>query len=91
MDFTAACNKWKIIDKNLSTQDMDRCFVATNFEEIDLDNNDDNSLCRYELMEIIVRMAKIKFFDKGKCKTIADATRMLIEEIIPNSYLHMLV
>lgn len=44
---------------------MDRAFVAVNYEEVDLDNNDDNSLCRYELLEIIVRLAKIKYMEKG--------------------------
>lgn len=92
MDFTSACNKWKILDKNLTTSDMDRSFVATNFEEVDLEANDDNCLCRYELLEIIVRLAKIKYLEKDKCKTFCEATRMLIEDsILPNSKNHMYV
>ena len=69
---------------------MDRTFVATNYEEVDLDDNDDNSLCRYELLEIVVRMAKIKFHEKGICPSIAEATeKLLVEHIIPNSITHM--
>ena len=40
---------------------------------------------RYEFVEIIVRIGKIKYLDKEKCKTYSDAVRKLIEEgIIPN-------
>ena len=90
MEFSHACDQWKIIDENLTTQDMDRTFVATNYEEVDLDDNDDNSLCRYELLEIVVRMAKIKFHEKGICASISEATeKLLVEHIIPNSFTHM--
>ena len=66
--------------------------MATNYEETDLQNNDDNSLCRFELMEIIVRLGKIKYLEKEKCLSIADATRKLIEEcIVPNQRNHMLI
>ena len=86
MEFSAACEQWQIIDENLTTQDMDRTFVATNYEEVDLEDNDDNSLCRYELLEIVVRMAKIKYHEKGICKSISEATeKLLTEHIIPNS------
>lgn len=74
MEFSQACYKWKIIDKDLSSSDMDRAYVATNFEEVEMENNDDNNLCRFELMEIIVRLAKIKYLEKGKCDTHAQAT-----------------
>lgn len=70
----------------MTTQDVDRSFVATNYEEVELDNNDDNSLCRYELLEIIVRLAKIKYTEKHICDTIAEATeRIIVEHILPNS------
>lgn len=66
LEFACCCeNSWKIIDKNLTSQDIDRTFIAVNFEEVDLKNNDEKSLCRYKFMEIIVRLAKIKYFDKG--------------------------
>ena len=71
LDFGDSCQKWKIIDKNLTSSDIDRIFIATNFEEEDLEENDDNSLCRFEYGEIITRMAKNKFFDKEICKTVS--------------------
>ena len=37
-------------------------------------------------MEITVRLAKIKYFDKKRCDTIAESTRRIIEEfMLPNT------
>lgn len=86
MDYSNACLTWKVLDQNLTSQDVDRLFIATNYEEVDLDNNDDNSLCRYEFLEIAARMGKCKFFDKGLTDTVAEGTRKLIAEwLIPNT------
>ena len=54
-----------MFDKNLTSGDIDRLFVAVNYEETDLDNNDDNSLCRYELSEMAARIGKEKYYEKG--------------------------
>jgi hypothetical protein len=90
---TCGVNGWNIVNnfkKDLTGTDIDRIFIATNFEEEDLEENDDNSLVRFEFFEIIVRMAKCKYFDKGTCKTIADSVEKLVTEyIIPNSIEHM--
>ena len=86
LDFVDACSAWQLVDKNLTSQDIDRIFIATNFEEEDLEENDDNSLCRFEFMEIIARMAKTKYFDKGLCGTVWESCRKMIREyIIPNT------
>lgn len=80
LDYSLATSQWRIVDRNLTSTDIDRLFIATNYEEVDLDNNDDNSLCRYEFFEIIARMGKVKYFEKGICKTIHESTRRLIED-----------
>lgn len=87
LDFVSQCHAWKIVDRtNLTSADIDRIFVATNFEEEDLEENDDNALCRYEFSEIIVRMAKTKYFEKGEEPTVAASTeRLLRQYILPNS------
>ena len=86
LDYVNSCRTWEIIDQYLSATDIDRTFIAVNFEEVDLDANDDKSLCRYEFLEITVRLAKIKYYDKKRCKTIAEATeRMITEFLLPNS------
>ena len=70
----------------MSATDIDRTFIAVNFEEVDLEANDDKSLCRYEFLEITCRLAKIKYFDKKRCATIAEATeRIITEYILPNT------
>jgi len=66
LEFTNITNTWKIVGKGLSQTDVDRIFIATNYEEEDRDNNDDSNLCRYELLEIIVRMAKTKYIENLK-------------------------
>jgi len=70
----------------LTSQDIDRTFIAVNFEEVELEANDDKSLCRYEFLEITVRLAKIKYYDKGISTSIADSTdRLITDHIIPNT------
>lgn len=82
----AACSSWKVLDKNLTSGDIDRIFITTNFEEEDLEENDDNSLCRFEFIEIMARMAKTKFYDKGICATVWESCQKLLTEfIIPNT------
>ena len=66
LEFSSLANTWGIIGNGLSQTDVDRIFIATNFEEVDLDNNDDSNLCRYEYIEIIVRLAKAKFMENTK-------------------------
>ena len=71
---------------DLIMHDVDRIFIATNYEEEDLEENDDNSLCRFEWLEIIARLAKAKFLDHGVCKSVASSTRKLITDfILPNT------
>lgn len=79
LEFTNITNSWKIVGKGLTQTDVDRIFIATNYEEVDLDNNDDSNLCRYELLEIICRMAKCKYVDSLKeTNSVAEATEKLI-------------
>lgn len=40
---------------------FDRMFIACNIEEEDLEDNPDRALCRYEFLEILVRMAHAKY------------------------------
>ena len=90
LEYSQACKHWQLFDQNLSPTDIDRIFIAVNYEEVDLENNDDSSLCRYEFSEILARIGKTKFVDKGLCSSIAAATRKVIEEhILPNSLQRM--
>ena len=82
LDYVNTCNQWGIVGEGLTGADIDRTFIATNFEEVDLENNDDKSLCRYEFLEIISRLGKIKYFDTGVCPDIPKATEKLIVDFI---------
>ena len=64
----------KIPDRNIHSGIIDTYFKATNFEEVDMEQNDDNSLCRFEFMEMIVRIAKGKYMDYGKETSLSEAT-----------------
>ena len=82
----AACSSWKVLDKNLTSADVDRIFIATNFEEEDLEDNDDHALCRFEYIEIMARIAKTKFYDTGICATVWESCQKLLTEfVIPNT------
>jgi len=64
-------------------QTIDRLFIATNVEIVELEENPD--LCRYVFYEIIVRMAGAKFKESGRCHTWDEATsRLISEKILPN-------
>lgn len=77
-------------DTTLTQGDIDRIFVATNYDGEDHSDNDDSALCRYEFYEILVRMAKEKYVAKGTVPTCAEAlTKLLTEFVLPNSPEHM--
>ena len=40
--------------------------------------NPENALCRYEFIEVIVRLAKAKYIEGGHTKLFSEATRMYI-------------
>jgi len=58
---------------------VDTYFKATNFEEVDMETNDDNALCRFEFMEIMIRLAKGKYVDSGKEPSLSKAVQMLLD------------
>jgi hypothetical protein len=48
----------------------------------DMDENADKALCRYELFEILVRLANAKFKEPGITATHSEALTKLLEENI---------
>ena len=56
--------------------------MAVNFEEVDMDSNDDNSLCRFEFFEILLRLAKGKYIDFGEMTSLSEATERLLRECV---------
>jgi len=72
-EFASFCKEAGILDAHLNTGIIDTYFKATNFEEQDMETNDDNALCRFEFLEIIIRLAKGKYLDRGKVANLSQA------------------
>jgi hypothetical protein len=64
LDYANFVHKAGMIDKNLNSAGMDMAFIATNVKRRDIVMNDQestnvgNALCRFEFLEVIVRLAK---------------------------------
>lgn len=69
-----------MMDTYLTFSELDSAFIATNFDENELENNDARALCRYEFLEILVRLAKIKFYDCKKVSTMSEALSRILHE-----------
>ena len=82
LDFSNWCSECGILDKKVTSATVDNAFVATNFEEEDLDDNPNRELCRYEFLEILVRLADKKYKETKKVKTYAEALEKLLHECI---------
>jgi hypothetical protein len=68
-------------------QDIDRIFIATNFEEEEQEGNDDRSLCRFEFFEIIVRMARQKYCENLGVPSMKTAVEELLKEILSKNFI----
>ena len=83
---TLYVRKHKILDKNCDLATVDRLFNSSNVELEDLADNPDNELIRFEFMELLVRIADVKFRQSDQTKTYSEAVDKLIKEnIIENS------
>ena len=54
-----------VYDKRFNQSVADTLFVATNYEVVDNDENNDNALQRTEFLEILVRIAQAKYIESG--------------------------
>ncbi len=57
LDFVNFIKLTNVIDERTSVSTIDRMFIVTNVEVEDIQENPDRALCRYELWEILVRIA----------------------------------
>ena len=58
---------------------IDQMFIAANFEIVEDNDNPDKSLCRYEFMEIICRIADYKYAKKDGIKLSAAVEKLILE------------
>lgn len=87
VQFHKFCQDCNIPDnRTCKSTDLDTMFISTNFEEEsntqESDANDDNALCRFEFLEIIVRIAFGKYIYSKEMKDASDSVARLMSECI---------
>ena len=80
LDFTNFADQCKIFDKYVNLSTIDRLFIATNVEIIANDENPDKELCRFELFEILLRLANVKYRESGICPNFEKALEKILKE-----------
>eukprot|EP01017_Pseudomicrothorax_dubius_P024524 TRINITY_DN2605_c0_g1_i1.p2 TRINITY_DN2605_c0_g1~~TRINITY_DN2605_c0_g1_i1.p2 ORF type:complete len:419 (+),score=96.01 TRINITY_DN2605_c0_g1_i1:266-1522(+) len=65
MEFGRMCRDAKILDPRLKGSDIDRAFIAANYEVEESVDNPDSRLCRFEFIEAVLRLALTRFFEQG--------------------------
>lgn len=84
--FSEFCQAANLIDKTFSLSTADRLFIAANYDvSEDAGDNSQNELIRYELLEILARMAKAKYLDHGACTSVVEGLRFLLDHILGES------
>ena len=63
LDFANYIKHCQIIDEKLPLSTIDRLFIVTNVEIEQIAENPDRALCRYEMWEILLRIAAQKYKD----------------------------
>ena len=72
LDFSTLCQSTNMMDKYLNLSTLDRLFIATNVELVEMDDNPDKELCRFEFLEILVRIVGAKYKDPNLVQTYAE-------------------
>tara|TARA_B110000285_G_C14867223_1_gene487437 strand:- start:240 stop:497 length:258 start_codon:yes stop_codon:yes gene_type:complete len=73
LKFQEICDACEVFDANVTVADLDEAFVATNVELEEMPDNPSTDLQRYEFLEIIARIAHLKYFKTGQCATHREA------------------
>jgi len=72
-----------IIDgKTINVSTIDRTFIAANVELENQDENPDNLLCRFEFIELFLRLSDAKYRQTKLVKTVSEAFKKLLEDHI---------
>jgi len=89
IEYTQYCKRANLIDADLPLSTIDRLFIASNFEVEKTDDNPDKGLIRFEFLELLVRVAKVKLHQPGLVPTLAEAVEKVIaEHILPVAEYH---
>ena len=85
MRFCSFCKDCKIVDKHTTFSVIDRCFMAANVEVVDMQDNPDRALQRYEFFETLIRIAQVKFKEEV---CISAAFQKLLNDHVLKYYVH---
>ena len=80
LDFTTFADQCGIFDKNVNLATVDRMFIATNVELVENNENPDLSLCRFELFEILLRIANVKYRESGICPNFETSLEKILHD-----------
>ena len=61
VDLSNFCNKCDIYDKVVNMSAIDTLFINSNYEIEKSDDNPDRELCRFEFLELLLRIANAKY------------------------------
>lgn len=71
----------------LSFTETDSAFIATNFDPNHFAANNERMLVRYEFVEVIARLARVKYCEKNPNITMSQAIEKIItDHVLPNFY-----
>jgi hypothetical protein len=91
LDFTAYSREHSVVGPTCSLSDIDRLFVAVNADlgaPTPAGVNPDRALCRYEFLEILVRIASVKYREPKIVSGYADALSLLFQYMFPDKNVH---
>ena len=90
LDFESFARASKFVKDEINTATLDRSFIAaTRAETSDIEKFPyipRNALNRFEFMEIIVRLAGVKYYETKQVKTYAEATDLFITNYIQANF-----
>ena len=81
LDFCDMSVKAKFLDHIVNISSCDRSFIAADRKESE-SNYPSNGLKRFEFLEILVRLANIKYVEPKYVDTFAEATEKLIKDCL---------
>jgi len=75
-DLTTFCKLVNILDETIPTSTIDRKFIET--KVVALPGAPGNLLLRNDFLDVIVRIARAKYFDNSKTKTISESLILVL-------------
>jgi hypothetical protein len=79
LKFQEICETCEVLDSNLTVEKIDEAFVATNVEVEDMPDNPSTDLQRFEFLEIIARLAHLKYYVTKQCDSHREAIQTFLD------------